>query len=170
MTDGWSTYEVRLSRVYTFTIKRKMYGPRWRSDIRSSLEQGCWEAQNRTAWEIALRVPFTDLQLQAKCQSTFHVSIHLTRAQKQTRKTPKSGSSHLHFIKKQRLRAADPFAKADVAVRWLFSLPYATLEFPLSTQRWRGLGWQAWYWPCAEKHEVIVLKWKHFLYPCKNWV
>ena len=158
ITDGRSTYEVRLSRVYIFSIKREKYGLRWWSDIRNSLEQGYQEARNRTAWETVLRIPFTDLRLQAKCQSTFHVSIHLTRAQKQTCKTLKGRCSHPRFIKKPRLRGADPLAKAETAIRWLFSLPYATLRFSLSTQRWRGLGWRAWYWPCAEKHELIVLK------------
>lgn len=163
ITDGWSTYEVRLSRVYTFRIKRKMYGPRWRSDISSSfIRTGLSRSPKQNSSGNSVKSTIDDLRLQAKCQRTFHVSIHLTRAQKQTCKARKSRSSHPHSIKKPRLRVADPFAQTDTAVRWLFSLPYATLRFSLSTQRWRGLGWWAWDWPCAEKHELIVLKWDTF--------
>lgn len=109
ITDGWSTYEVRLSRVYAFHIKRKMYGPRWRSDISSSfIRTGLSRSPKQNSLGNSVKSTIDDLRLQAKCQRTFHVSIHLTRAQKQTCKARKSRSSHPHSNKEAETQSSRP--------------------------------------------------------------
>lgn len=50
------------------------------------------------------------------------------------------------------------FAIADTAARQPFTQLYRTVLFSLITCRACGLGPQAWNWPSAEKHELIVLK------------